>query len=118
MLNKANVAISQFQTKISKLATYEEFMILLQKSKIDFTLGVGSFSFWELDWNLLKETISGVLQVRVRAKIQVHKKTYEANSWISFRLEEPTEVSISKLKDRLLASIKDSIEYMNFEICT
>jgi len=115
MLNKSYAAMQQFQRQISEVRTFEELKKLIQLSKIDFTLQIGSSTFWQLEWTPAKETISGVLELRIYPKIMMNQETYEARSPISLRLENPGEISIRKLQDSLMTPIKQSITSMRFD---
>jgi hypothetical protein len=109
MLNKSYAAMQQFQRQISEARTFEEFKRLFQLNGIDLVLQVGSSTFWQMDWNPIKGTISGVLDLRIYPRIEVDQKTYEARSPISLRLEDPRDITISKFQDHLMTPIKQSI---------
>ena len=109
MLSKSYAAMQQFQRQISEARTFAEFKRLFQLNGIDLVLQVGSSTFWQMDWNPIKGTISGVLDLRIYPKIEVDQKTYEAGSPISLRLEDPREITISKFQDYLMTPIKQSI---------
>ena len=109
MLNKSYAAMQQFQRQISEARTFEECKRLFLFNEIDLVLQIGSSTFWQLEWNPAKETLSGVLDLRIYPKIMMNQETYEANSPISLRLEDPKEISISQFQDRLMDPIKQSI---------
>lgn len=115
MLSKSYAAMQQFQRQISEVRTFEEFKKLFQLSGIELILQVGSSTFWQLDWNPAKETISGVLELWIYPKIRMNQETYEARNPISLRLEDPREITISKFQDRLMDPIKQSITSMRFQ---
>ena len=115
MLSKSYAAIQQFQRQISEVRTFEEFKQLFQLNGIDLVLQVGSSTFWQMDWNPIEETISGVLDLRIYPKIIINQETYEARNPINLRLEDPTEITISKFQDRLMDPIKQSITSMGFQ---
>jgi len=115
MLSKSYADMQQFQRQISEVRTFEELKKLIQLNKIDFTLQIGSSTFWQLDWTPAKETISGVLDLRIYPKLVMNQETYEARSPISLRLEDPREISIIKFQDRLMAPLKQSITSMGFQ---
>jgi len=109
MLSKSYAAMQQFQRQISEARTFEEFKSLFQINGIDLVLQIGSSIFWQLDWNPAKETISGVLDLRIYPKIVMNQETYEARNPISLRLEDPREIPFSQFQDRLIDLIKQSI---------
>ena len=109
MLSKSYAAMQQFQRQISEARTFEEFKSLFQINGIDLVLQLGSSTFWQMDWNPIKGTISGVLDLRIYPKIRMNQETYEARNPISLRLEDPREITISKFQDRLITPIKQSI---------
>ena len=109
MLNKSYAAMQQIKRQISEARTFEEFKRLFLFNEIDLVLQVGSSTFWQLDWNPAKETLSGVLDVRIYPKIMMNQKTYEARHPINLRLEDPREITISQFQDRLIDLIKQSI---------
>jgi hypothetical protein len=115
MLSKSYAAMQQFQRQISEVRTFEEFKRLFQLSGIDLVLQVGSSTFWQLDWNPIKGTISGLLDLRIYPKIMMNQETYEARNPISLRLEDPAEITISRFQDRLMDSIKQSITSIGFQ---
>ena len=115
MLSKSYAAMQQFQRQISEARTFEEFKRLFLFNEIDLVLQVGSSTFWQLDWNPAKETISGVLELWIYPKIRMNQETYEARNPISLRLEDPREITISKFQDRLMDPIKQSITSMRFQ---
>ena len=109
MLSKSYAAMQQFQRQISEARTFEEFTRLFQLRGIDLVLQVGSSPFWQMEWNPIKGTISGVLDLRIYPKIVMNQETYEARNPISLRLEDPTEITISQFQDRLMNHIKQPI---------
>ena len=109
MLSKSYAAVQQFQRQISEARTFEEVKKLFQLNGIDLVLQLGSSTFWQMDWNPIKGTISGVLDLRIYPKIIMNQETYEARNPISLRLEDPREITISKFQDRLMTPIKQSI---------
>lgn len=109
MLDKSYAAMQQIQRQISQLRTFEEFKRLFLFNEIDLVLQIGSSTFWQLDWNPAKETLSGVLDVRIYPKIMMNQKTYEARNPINLRLEDPREITISQFQDCLMTHIKQSI---------
>ena len=109
MLSKSYAAMQQFQRQISEARTFKEFKKLFQMNQIDLVLQLGSSTFWQMDWNPIKGTISGVLDLRIYPKIRMNQETYEARNPISLRLEDPREITISKFQDRLMTPIKQSI---------
>jgi len=109
MLNKSYAAMQQIQRQISQVRTFEELKRLFQLNGIDLVLQIGSSTFWQMDWNPAKETISGVLDLRIYPRIEMNQKTYEARSPINLRLEDPREIIISQFQDRLIDPIKQSI---------
>lgn len=109
MLDKSYAAMQQIQRQISQVRTFEEFKRLFQLNGIDLVLQIGSSTFWQMDWNPAKKTISGVLDVRIYPKIIINQKTYEARNPINLRLEDPREIIISQFQDRLIDPIKQSI---------
>ena len=115
MLSKSYAALQQIQKQISEVRTFEEFKRLFLFNEIDLVLQIGSSAFWQLDWNPAKETISGVLELRIYPKIIVNQETYEARYPISLRLEDPTEITISRFQDRLMDPIKQSITSMGLQ---
>ena len=115
MLSKSYAALQQIQRQISEAGTFEEFKRLFLFNEIDFVLQIGSSTFWQLDWNPAKETISGVIDLKIYPKIIMNQKTYEARSPISLRLEDPKEINISQFQDRLIDPIKQSIISMGFQ---
>ena len=109
MLDKSYAAMQQIQRQISQIRTFEEFKKLFKLNGIDLVLQVGSYTFWQMDWNPIEETLSGVLDVRIYPKIMMDQKTYEARHPINLRLEDPREITISQFQDRLIDPIKQSI---------
>ena len=109
MLSKSYAAMQQFQRQISEVRTFEEFKKLFQLNGIDLVLQIGSSTFWQLDWNPAKETLSGVLDLRIYPKIVMNQETYEARNPISLRLEDPREIPFSQFQERLIDLIKQSI---------
>ena len=109
MLSKSYAAMQQFQRQISEARTFEEFKRLFLFNEIDLVLQVGSSTFWQLDWNPAKETLSGVLDLRIYPKIVMNQETYEARNPVSLRLEDPREIPFSQFQDRLIDLIKQSI---------
>ena len=109
MLSKSYAAMQQFQRQISEVRTFEEFKRLFQLNGIELILQLGSSTFWQMDWNPIKGTISGVLDLRIYPKIVMNQKTFEAKSPISLRLEDPTETPLSQFQERLMDPIKQSI---------
>ena len=109
MLSKSYAAMQQIQRQISEARTFEEFKKLFQLNGIDLVLQVVSSTFWQMDWNPIEETISGVLDLRIYPKIMMNQKTYEARNPINLRLEDPREIIISQFQDRLIEPIKQSI---------
>ena len=109
MLDKSYAAMQQIQRQISQVRTFEEFKRLFLFNEIDLVLQIGSSTFWQLDWNPAKETLSGVLDIRIYPKIMMNQNTYEARSPINLRLEDPREITISQFQDRLMTYIKQSI---------
>ena len=115
MLSKSYATMQQFQRQISEVRTFEECKRLFLFNEIDLVLQIGSSTFWQLDWNPAKETISGVLDLKIYPKIIMNQKTYEARYPISLRLEDPTEITISRFQDRLMDPIKQSITSMGLQ---
>ena len=109
MLSKSYAAMQQFQRQISEARTFKEFKKLFQMNGIDLVLQLGSSTFWQMDWNPIKGTISGVLDLRIYPKIMMNQETYESREPISLRLEDPREIAISEFQDRLMTPIKQSI---------
>ena len=109
MLNKSYAAMQQFQRLISEARTFEECKRLFLFDEIDLVLQIGSSTFWQLDWTPAKETLSGVLDLRIYPKIVMNQETYEAKSPISLRLEDPREIPLSQFQDQLIDPIKQSI---------
>lgn len=109
MLDKSYAAMQQIQRQISQVRTFEECKRLFLFNEIDLVLQIGSSTFWQLDWNPAKETLSGVLDLRIYPKIVMNQETYEARNPISLRLEDPREIPFSQFQDRLIDLIKQSI---------
>ena len=114
MLSKSYAATQQFQRQISKARTFEEVTRLFQVNKIDLVLQVESSTVWKINWNPIKGTLSGVLDLRIYPKIVMNQETYEAGRPVILRLEDPREISIGKFQDRLVVPIKQSIASMGF----
>ena len=109
MLNKSYAAIQQFQRQISEARTFEEFKRLFLFNEIDLVLQIESSTFWQLAWNPAKESLSGVLDLKIYPKIVMDQKIFEAKSPISLRLEDPKEIPLSQFQERLMDPIKQSI---------
>ena len=109
MLIKSYAAMQQFQRQISEARTFEECKRLFIFNEIDLILQIGSSAFWQLEWNPAKETISGVLDLKIYPKIVMDQKIFEAKSPISLRLEDPKEIPLSQFQERLMDPIKQSI---------
>ena len=109
MLIKSYAAMQQFQRQISEARTFEECKRRFLFNEIDLVLQIGSSTFWQLEWNPAKESLSGVLDLKIYPKIVMDQKIFEAKSPISLRLEDPREIPLSQFQERLMDPIKQSI---------
>jgi|GEM_PF-1561921 len=110
MLTQAYAAVEQFQSKISGVKTFLELKKVFQRSEADLIIEIGSSTFWQMEWNPIKRTFSGVLEVKILPKILIGDEAFEAKVPVTFRFEYPKELAIRNLQDRLLDPIKKVIE--------
>ena len=110
MLTQAYTAIEQFQRQISDVKTFQELKNIFTSSKANLIIQIGSSTFWQIDWNPIKGTISGVLEVSILPKILIAGKNLEARRSVTFRLEDPKELIIGKLQDQLISPIQKVLE--------
>ena len=110
MLTQAYTAIEQFQSKISNVKTFLELKRVFRRSEADLIIEIGSSTFWQMEWNPTKKTVSGILEVKILPKILIGDEAFEAKVPLTFRFEDPKELAIRNLQDRLVDPIKKVIE--------
>lgn len=110
MLTQAYTAIEQFQRQISTIKDFQELKKIFIDSGADLVLQIGSSTIWELNWSPIKETISGVLELSILPRILIGEGDFEARGPVTFRLENPQELGLGSLQDRLIDPIKRAFE--------
>ena len=110
MLTQAYTAIEQLQRQISTIKDFQELKETFKSSGADLIIRVGSSTIWELNWNPIKDTVSGVLEVSILPKILITEEVFEARRSVTFRLENPQELGLGSLQDRLIDPIKRAFE--------
>ena len=110
MLTQAYTATQQLQRQISTIKDFQELKEIFKNSGADLIIRIGSSTIWELNWNPIKGTISGVLEVSILPKILIAEEVFEARGSVTFRLEDPRDLGFEVLQDRLIDPIKRAFE--------
>lgn len=110
MLTQAYTATQQLQRQISTIKDFQQLKEIFKNSEADLIIGIGSSTIWEINWNPLKRTISGVLEVSILPRILIAEEFFEAGRSVTFRLEDPRECRLESLQDRLIDPIKRAFE--------
>ena len=110
MLNQAYAAIKQFQRQKNSTKNLQELKALLQHLNLAITLQIESPTIWKLSWDLLEDTLSGTLEVRIQPCLNSGLESFEARHFTTLRLEEPKGIALADMEEKLLAIIKDSLE--------
>ena len=110
MLNPSYAAIKQFQSQKSCIYSINQLKTLLRCIGISMSVRVESPTVWNLSWDILEDTLSGTLEVRVQPRLFVGSEIFEAPYGITLRLEEPLPFPMTELESRLIDLIKQSVE--------
>ena len=103
-------AIKQFQSQKNSTKNLQELKALLRRLDLAITLQIESPTIWKLSWDLLEDTVSGTLEVRIQPCLTSGLEIFEARHFTTLRLEEPKGLILSAIEEKLLAIIKDSLE--------
>ena len=110
MHKSSYAAIKQFQSQKNSTKNLQELKALLQRLDLSMCLHIESPTIWKLSWDLLKDTLSGTLEVRIQPCLFNGLTEFEARHFTTLRLEEPKGLSLAAMEEKLLAIIKDSLE--------
>ena len=108
MLKPSYNAIKQFQRQISTIHTLEELKILFRASKVSLSIRISSPTIWVLDWDVLGNSVSGTLEVRLEPTMRMGKDTFVMQE-SSFLLNDPHPHRIKILETRLMEQIKQLV---------
>ena len=110
MLKPSYAAIQQFQRQISNINTIKDLKTILRRLDLAISLQIESPTVWKLSWDLLQDTFSGTLEVRIQPCLISGTKSFEARHFNTLRLEEPKGIALDDMEEKLLAIIKDAFE--------
>ena len=110
MLKPSYAAIQQFQSQKKSIKTIPQLKAILRRLDLAITLQIESPTVWKLSWDLLENTFSGTLEVRIQTCLISGMKSFETRHFTTLRLEEPVGLSLSAMEGKLLAIIKDALE--------
>ena len=110
MLKPSYAAIKQFQSQKNSTKNLQELKALLQRLDLSMCLQIESPTIWKLSWDLLEDTLSGTLEVRIQPCLLNGSDILEARHFTTLRLEEPKGISLDGMEKKLLTIIKDSLE--------
>ncbi len=110
MLNPSYAALQQFQRQKFSTTNLQDLKALLQRLGLSICLQIESPTIWKLSWDLLEDTVSGTLEVRIQPCLNNGTDLFEARHFTTLRLEEPVGLALADMEEKLLAIIKDSLE--------
>jgi len=110
MLTQAYAAIEQFQRKKSSVNNIQALEILLKSLNLSLDLRISSSSFWDTNWHLLEDKLSGTLEIKVQPMLIFGQEIFQPKHATTFRLEEAEGITTATLEFKLLELIKQSIE--------
>ena len=111
MLSPAYVALKEFQSKISSVKNFQELKSILNEVNLSMIIQLASSSVWILDWDVSKNSISGVMEIGLNPKIISGIEVFELGSR-TLRLENPNLISLTAFEGRVLQLMKEIIEKM------
>ena len=112
MLTQAYAALQQIQSQISNIHSIQQLKIFLKKHKIGLSIRISSPTVWILDWDVVNNTISGTLELRLEPKFAIGKEIVYMNE-SSFLLQDPNPNSLVSIEERLIEFIRISVN--NFD---
>ena len=110
MLTPSYAAIEQFERKKFSVDTLEALKALLKSLNLSLDLRISSSSFWDANWHLLEDKLSGTLEIGVQPMLIFGQEIFHPRHGTTLRLEEPIGISMSAMELKLLEVIKQSIE--------
>ena len=110
MLKPSYAAIKQFQSQKNSIESLQELKAILRRLDLAITLQIESPTVWKISWDLLENTFSGTLEVRIQSCLISGTDIFEARNFTTLRLEEPIGITLSVLEEKLLNLIKQSSE--------
>ena len=113
MLKPSYNAIKQFQRQISTIHTLEDLKTLFRTSKVSLSIRISSPTIWVLDWDVLGNSVSGTLEVRLEPTIIMGKESFVMQE-TSFILQDPTPNRIGSLETRLMGLIKQLVAALDY----
>ncbi len=110
MLTPSYAAIEQFQRKKIPVDTIEALKALLKSLNLSLDLTITSSSFWDTNWHLLEDRLSGTLEIKVQPMLIFGQEIFQPKHATTFRLEEAEGITTATLEFKLLEVVKQSIE--------
>ena len=110
MLNSAYSAIEQFQRKKSSIATIQELKVLLKRLNLPLNLKITSSSFWEMQWNLLENTLSGTLEIGICPIVTCDGEILQPRNSKTLRVESSEDISMTVFENQLIKLIGEGVD--------
>ena len=111
MLKPSYAVLQQFQSQKNSTKNLQDLKALLRRLGLSMCLQIESPTIWKLSWDMLKDTLSGTLEVRIQHCLTSSLlESFEARHFTTLRLEEPKGISLADMEEKLIAIIKDSLE--------
>ena len=109
MLNPAYAELQRIQSKISTTSTLEDLKLLLVKESADLTVKISPVSVWTLDWNVLEQTVSGVLELSLQTLLRKEDAILEGRSPKTWRVESPDVIDIFTLEEAFIKTLQAAL---------
>ena len=109
MLNTAYAALQRIQSKISTIGTLSELKTLLKKESAELTIKISPRSVWTLDWNVLENTFSGVLELSLQTLLIKEEAILEGHRPKTLRIETPKSIGFDALEESLIKTVQAAL---------
>lgn len=103
MLKSSYDALRQIQRQISTTSSLEEAKSLLKKHSMELIVEVSSSTVWVLEWDILKGTVKGVLDLNLRP--QLKKDTVSIDGHKTLRVETSDALELSTLERQFMKTL-------------
>lgn len=111
MLKPSYNALRKIQNDFPNATNLRELKTILNELNLSMIIQLASSSVWILDWDVLGDSISGVVELGLRPKIISGIDVFELGSR-TLRVECPNLMSLTVFEERFLQLMKEIIQKM------
>jgi len=108
MLSTSYDALRLFQKKISKAKNLEDIKSIADEMGVNLSLGISPRSIWVAKWDLIEETLSGIMEFNVEVNFN---SSLGHQEWhFPFRYEKAQGLSLKEWKEEIFHVVHDAIK--------